>query len=129
MKRRFLLSALALALLAPASVQAQQLLGSYNAFIGQQDLYNSNGVRLSTPAQVLRQDRANYHRFGISQYGDQWDPYFGDINARARLEQMVNNGYMPPHVANAIMRGNMHVIVNIYGQNGYMQYIEVILPG
>lgn len=126
MKRLFLI--LALILVAPV-VQAQQLLGSYNATIGMQDLYNSNGVRLSTPAQVLRQDRANYHRFGISQYGDQWDPFFADINARARLEQMVNNQGLPPYVTNAIMSGNVHVIVHVYGQNGWMQYVEIVLPG
>lgn len=128
MKRRLVL-ALALAAAVPFAAQAQQLMGSYNAFIGQQDLYNSKGVRLSSPAQILRQDRANYHRFGISQYGDQWDPYFGDINNRARLEQLVNGGYLPPHVANAIMRGNLHIIVNVYGQNGWMQYVEIVLPG
>ncbi|WP_323771678.1 hypothetical protein [Antarctobacter sp.] len=127
MKR--LLLALALVLVAPLAAQAQQLMGSYNAFIGQQDLYNSNGVRLSSAAQVLRQDRANYHRFGISQYGDDWDPYFGDINNRGRLEQLVNNGGLPPYVANAIMSGNVHIVVKVYGQNGWMQYIEIIVPG
>ncbi|ASP18951.1 hypothetical protein [Antarctobacter heliothermus] len=127
MKR--LLLALTLVLVAPLAAQAQQLMGSYNAFIGQQDLFNSNGGRLSSAAQVLRQDRANYHRFGISQYGDDWDPYFGDINNRGRLEQLVNNGGLPPYVANAIMGGNVHIVVNVYGQNGWMQYVEIIVPG
>lgn len=127
MKR--LILALALILAAPFAAQAQQLMGSYNAYIGQQDLYNSNGVRLSSAAQILRQDRANYHRFGISQQGDDWDPYFGDINNRARLEQMVNNGGLQPYIRNAIMGGNVFVVINVYGQNGRMQYLEVIVPG
>ncbi len=119
---------LALILAAPIA-QAQQLIGSYNAFIGTQDLHNSNGVRLSSPAQVLRQDRANYHRFGISQYGDQWDPYFGDSNARARLEQLLNSSNLAPHVHNSIMQGNLHVIVNVYGQGNWISFVEVVVPG
>ncbi|MGP6087376.1 hypothetical protein [Antarctobacter jejuensis] len=125
--KRFLII-LALLLAAPVA-QAQQLMGSYSAYIGNQDLYNSNGVRLSSPAQVLRQDRANYHRFGISQYGDEWDPYFGDINTRARLEQLVNSSNLTPYVRNSIMQGNVHIIVNVYGQGGWISFVEIVVPG
>ena len=97
---------------------AQQLLGSYSAYIGMQDLYNSKGVRLSAPWQVLRQDRANYHRFGISQPGDEWDPFFGDYDNRAAMEQMVMHGSINPKAARDIMKGGALVYVEIWGENG-----------
>lgn len=122
MKHIFL--TLALLLLAPIA-HAQQLLGSYNAYIGNQDLYNSKGVRLMEPAQVLRQERANYHRFGISQYGDEWDPLFGNINNRAVLENTIRNSYIPPHIRDMILRGGATIHVDVWGTNGLIQTIDV----
>jgi hypothetical protein len=104
---------------------AQDVLGSYAAYIGQQDLYNSNGARLSAPWQVLRQDRANFHRFGISQTGDEWDPFFGDANNREAMERMVMQGYMDPIAARDIMAGGATVVVTIYGTGKSGQYVNV----
>jgi len=101
---------------APAVLSAQDLIGSYVAYIGQQDLYNSKGARLSAPWQVLRQDRANYHRFGISQPGDEWDPFFGAIDNRAAMERMIMNGYINPQAARDVMNGGAMVTVEIYGR-------------
>jgi hypothetical protein len=104
---------------------AQEIIGSYTAEIGRADLFNSEGQRLTAPWQVLRQDRANYHRFGISQAGDQWDPLFADANNRAAMEQMVMNGYMDPQAARDIMAGGATVIVTIYGSGGIGTYVNV----
>jgi len=101
---------------APVALSAQDLIGSYVAYIGQQDLYNSKGARLSAPWQVLRQDRANYHRFGISQPGDEWDPFFGVIDNRAAMERMIMNGYINPQAARDVMNGGAMVTVEIYGR-------------
>ncbi|AHM03914.1 hypothetical protein roselon_01532 [Roseibacterium elongatum DSM 19469] len=51
-----LVTALAVALsgLAAAPAVAQQFLGQYTAYIGGQDLYNSNGLRLTEHWQILR---------------------------------------------------------------------------
>ncbi len=118
--------ALALALfLLPPVAQAQQLIGSYVAYIGNQDLYNSRGQRLTEPWQVLRQDRANYHRFGISQYGDEWDPFFGEIDNRAAMERMIMNGYIDPSAGRILTQGGATIFVRIYGSNGWGQSIEV----
>lgn len=100
----------------PAAVSAQELIGSYVAYIGQQDLYNSKGARLSAPWQVLRQDRANFHRFRISQPGDEWDPFFGAIDNRAAMERMIMKGYINPQAARNVMNGGAMVIVEIYGR-------------
>ncbi len=118
------LAALAASTLSTAAT-AQEVIGTYTAEIGRDDLFNSEGQRLSAPWQVLRQDRANYHRFGISQPGDQWDPLFADANNRAAMEQMVMNGYMDPQAARDIMAGGATVVVTIYGSGGIGTYVNV----
>ncbi|GAB4300288.1 MAG: hypothetical protein Kow0058_15680 [Roseovarius sp.] len=116
------LAALA-AWVAPAA--GQELIGSYRAFIGTQDLYNSKGARLTEPWQVLRQDRANVHRFGISQPGDEWDPFFGSIDNRAAMERMIMNGRIDPAARRALLQGGATVYVRIYGAGGIGNAIEV----
>ena len=108
-----------------APLSAQDLLGQYTAFIANDDLYNSSGARLSEPWQVLRQDRANYHRFGIRQPGDQWDPWFGDLDNRAAMERMVMQGRIDPVARRNILNGGAMVQVFIYGRNGVGTYVDV----
>lgn len=122
------LAAMVLALgltLASGVAQAQEVIGSYAAFIGRADLFNSNGERLTEPWQVLRQDRANYHRFGISQPGDEWDPLFDDAGNRAAMEQMIMRGRMDPQARRNIMAGGAVVYVTIYGRGNVGTYVEV----
>ncbi|HHS93819.1 MAG TPA: hypothetical protein ENK63_00535 [Rhodobacterales bacterium] len=105
--------------------QAQELIGSYWAYIGTQDLYNSKGARLTAPWQVLRQDRANVHRFGIRQPGDEWDRFFGSYENRAAMEQMIMNGGIDPSARRILMRGGATVFVRIYGHDNIGTSIRV----
>lgn len=67
-------AALALGMaLASQTAVAQEQIGAFTVFIGKSDLTDEKGAALSEPWKVLRRDRANYHRFGVSQSGDQWD--------------------------------------------------------
>ncbi|SOC12233.1 hypothetical protein SAMN05877809_10635 [Rhodobacter sp. JA431] len=104
---------------------AQEVVGAYVAYIGTDDLFNSRGQRLSAPWQVLRQDRANFHKFGLSQPGDEWDPFFGDVNNRAAMERMVMNGSIEPAAARKIMAGGATVFVRIYGYGSRGDYVRV----
>jgi hypothetical protein len=104
---------------------AQEIVGSYVAYIGQDDLYNSKGDRLTEPWQVLRQDRANYHRYGISQRGDEWDSFFGSIENRGIMERMVMNGSIDPQAARNLVRGGATVFVRIYGRGSRGDYVRV----
>ncbi|MFD2174134.1 hypothetical protein [Rhodobacter lacus] len=63
---------------------------------------------------MLRQDRANFHTFGIAQRGDEWYPLFSDAKTRALMEQMVRNGTMEPAAARDIMAGGACVFVQIF---------------
>jgi hypothetical protein len=107
------------------AAQAQEVVGSYAAYIGEDDLYNSQGERLTQPWQVLRQDRANYHKFKIRQRGDEGDPFFSDVNNRAAMERMVMNGSIDRAAARDLLRGGATVYVTIYGHGGRGDHVEV----
>lgn len=113
----------------PIPAAAQDLVGSYVAYIGTADLYNSKGARLTEPWQVLRQDRANVHRFGVSQAGDEWDPFFGSIDNRAIMERMVMNGTIDPGAARTLVNGGATVFVRIFGQGNRGDFIRVTVSG
>jgi hypothetical protein len=121
------LRAVILALLLPAlPAAADGVIASYGAYIDVDDLYNSDGERLSAPWQVLRQDRANYHRYGIAQPGDEWDPVFHDLDARAALERLLRQGSISPAAARIIMRGDALVYVTIWGNGLNATWVDVI---
>lgn len=111
--------------LAGGMAAAQQVLGGYAAWIGTDDLYNSNGQRLSEPWQVIRQDRANYHRFRIRQAGDEGDPFFADANNRAALESLIRRGHIDRSAANAILRGNVMIHVTVIGSARGIDRVDV----
>ena len=122
MMKHFLI---ALATLAAVPAAAEQMVGQYTAFIGQDDLYNSKGKRLTEPWQILRQDRANYHRFGVSQPGDEWDPYFGNADNRGTMERMVMNGRLDPRAVRTVVNGGAMVVVRMYGEGYIGRRVEV----
>ena len=103
------------ALAGTTAASADQYLGSYVARISNQDHYASDGYALDTAAQMVRQDRANWHKFGYGDPDDQDDPWFGSTDSRARLERMLNKGgAMNGAVRNAIANGEPLVQVDVY---------------
>jgi len=113
------------ALCAAPAARAQELLGSYVAHIGAADLRNSSGARLWQPWQILRQDRANFHRFGIRDAGDEGDPFFADIGNRAAMERMIRDGWIDPDAARRIVKGGVTVYVSVYGYGARGDMITV----
>lgn len=100
-----------LPLLLTLSLPAFALDCSYQTYIHEDDLYNSSGKKLTNIGQVLRQDRANTHDFGISDDKD----YCGyDKPAqRAKLERIINASTIKSTTKRRIMGGNVNVEVNI----------------
>jgi len=116
---------LSVAMAAPAA--AQQLLAVYAAYIGRADLYNSQGQRLSEPWQILRQDRANFHRFGIRQFQDEWDPIFHSMDARAQFERLIRAGRIAPSARRLILQGDAMVYVEVYGWGNRLHSVNVLV--
>ncbi|WP_190292763.1 hypothetical protein [Roseibium aggregatum] len=116
--RNLTATAIVAAGLAGAGVPGAQaqgpLLETYVAFLGPADHYNSRGARLSEPWQIIRQDRANFHKFGIRDRGDESDRFFASIANRGRMERMILNGYIDPNAAWRIVNDNVWIRVEVY---------------
>src|SRR5262245_36031063 len=77
--------------------QGDVLLDQYIAYIGDFDLMNSNGKRLTQPWAIIRQDRANYHRFHQRDGAlDEGDSFFGSTANRETMERLLRNGSISP---------------------------------
>lgn len=122
---RLLIAILASFFIFVAQSHSEQLIESYGAYIGDDDLYNSKGARLSRAWQIVRQDRANFHRFGRTQPGDEGDNYFGSIDNRAALENMIRRGVMSAQTAQRIEQGYVQIFVDIYGVGDRVDYINI----
>jgi hypothetical protein len=120
MLRRFIFAfAVSMSVYAPTFSHAQQLIGSYVALLSEADHFNSNGQRLTSAAAIIRQDRANFHRYGIRDPEDEGDTFFADEGNRAALEQMLERGRADPGVISRIVNGTPIIRVDIYrGING-----------
>lgn len=103
----------------------EYLIGVYTAFIGEHDLYNSRGQRLRQPWQIIRQDRANFHRFGIRDPGDSTDPFFASAENRAAMETMLARGSISRRAASDIVQGHVWVHVEIHGRGGVGRSVHV----
>ena len=97
--------------------QAQELVESYVAFLSNADHFNSRGQRLTSAAAIIRQDRANYHRFGRGDAGDEGDIFFADAGNRDALERMLERGHASPGVISQIINSTCTVRVDIYRSN------------
>jgi len=86
----------------------------YYARLSEADHYNSNGERLTTVAGIIRQDRANFHRFGVRDPEDSNDEFFASADNRARLERMLLHTRTSRRVSYAILHGEPLVRVEIY---------------
>ncbi len=131
MLKGFAVAVVLTAAIVPASAQSSitrsggaNLLDSYIAYIGEDDLYNSEGARLGQPWQVIRQDRANYHRFGIRDRLDESDSFFAGADNRAAMERMLANGTITGSARRAILGGGAVIQVDIYRGNG-RDWVEV----
>ena len=117
------LSFAALTLATPAA--AQELMTSYTALLSERDHFNSNGQRLTTAAAIIRQDRANYHRFGRRDPADGWDAVFASVEARTRMEALLNKGSSAASAIQAIVNGTPFVTVEVWGYGGRIDYVNV----
>lgn len=95
-------------------------IGSYTARLGYEDHYNSRGLPLGSVADILQQDRANYHRYGIRDPEDTGDSYFINRYRRSRMKRMLRRGEVDPTIVSEILNETPVVKVNIYSN-----YIEV----
>lgn len=120
---RGLLILLLVALSAPALAQGR-VVADYTARISPQDQVNSQGMRLETVGAILRQDRANYHRFDQPDAEDEADAHFDDAYERRRFERLLSRGLVRPDTAREIINGTPLVRVRVFATRAYVEIIE-----
>ncbi|MBB1250901.1 hypothetical protein H2O14_21255 [Rhizobium sp. G21] len=108
------------------AARADDVLDEYNAYIGEDDLYNSNGERLREPWQIIRQDRANFHKYRVRQSGDESDSYFSSVDNRAAAERMVRSGTITREARRLLLNGDVMINVKVMeGDDGVYLKINV----
>ena len=105
-----------------------RVLNEYTARLSEQDHFSSDGVRLTSPAAIIRQDRANYFKFHRADPEDESDRYFDTAEHRERLEQMLEHGHTDRHAYRAIVDGTPLIHVVVY-REGDAVYIDVKVIG
>ena len=107
---------------------------NYIADIQEQDLYSSKGLRLSKAEQVLRQDRANVHKFGLGGEMDTRDGFFGKSANRALLEKAQYVTYCNTNLSELkrnILQGRVPGFVDVMvfkmlGTGRYVVFLNVV---
>ncbi|UJW84650.1 hypothetical protein [Devosia sp. SL43] len=129
--------ALAFAIFAAAQpAMAQSPIDSYCAQISDNDKFASDGYALSDAGSILRQDRANFHRFGTPDAEDYGDSTFDSSSAREKIPAMLDAGEIEPGLARDIVRGYPYVCVDVYprfltvyyGQPSEPEYDDIGYP-
>ncbi len=119
-----------LAFVGTASVLRAQgrVINEYIARLSEHDHFASDGVRLTSPAEIIRQDRANFYKFHKADDEDEADRYFDTAGHRERLEQMLERGHTDRRAYRAIVDGTPLIHVTVY-REGEGVYIDVKVIG
>ncbi|AZO05915.1 MULTISPECIES: hypothetical protein [unclassified Mesorhizobium] len=113
------------ATLVAGSARADDMLGSYVARISDRDHRASDGYPLSSAAQMVRQDRANWHKFHRRDSDDQGDPWFRSDGSRADLQRMLERGgAMSSATRRAIVNGEPLIEVDVYSDSVRVSIVE-----
>lgn len=122
----FTTAALAAVLLTPLPkpAHADDQVTAFYIELGREDFFNSRGTALRDVAAVIRQDRANFHRFGIRHPGDQSDRFFGNVGFRQAIPSLVNAGNLDSYLRGTIGAGwkgyNSGWLIQLCGASGQL---------
>ncbi|WP_425416496.1 hypothetical protein [Oricola indica] len=116
-------------MITPSISISDELISKYNAYINEADLYSSSGTRLTKAWQIIRQDRANFHRFDIRDEYDESDSFFNSLANRSAAERMLREGELNPMAVRMIVDGYVLIQVSIYGTNNVGNRLAVTVLG
>jgi len=106
-----------LLLLSITNSNGQDYSALYEARLSAQDHTSSDGSKLTDVASILRQDRANYHKFKKRDSDDQSDAFFSSAKNRELIDSYFKNVYsdnpMSPKDKQAILNGTPLVRVSL----------------
>ncbi|RUY25404.1 hypothetical protein EN978_18930 [Mesorhizobium sp. M7A.F.Ca.US.001.04.1.1] len=112
-------------LLGAVAAHADDMLGSYVARISDRDHQASDGYALDNAAQMVRQDRANWHKFHRRDSDDEADGWFRTNDQRADLQRMLERGgAMSSSTKRAIVNGEPLIQVDVYENSVRVSILE-----
>ncbi|MER9745962.1 hypothetical protein [Mesorhizobium sp. M0140] len=112
-------------LLGVLAAHADDMLGSYVARISDRDHQASDGYALDNAAQMVRQDRANWHKFHRRDSDDEGDGWFRTNGQRADLQRMLERGgAMSSSTKRAIVNGEPLIQVDVYENSVRVSILE-----
>ena len=76
-------------------------------------------------AAIIRQDRANFHKFRIRDEEDEADSFFSSVKNRENLEGMLRRRKLSAGVAAAVINGNPLVQVEVVQTDNGFTYIRL----
>jgi uncharacterized protein (DUF2147 family) len=125
------LIATTLLLLSIETSKAQDYSALYEARLSAQDHTSSDGSKLTDVASILRQDRANYHKFKKRDAEDQTDAFFSSAKHRELIDSYFKNVYsdnpMNAKDKQAILNGTPLVRVSLVDSfDGKFLSVEVL---
>lgn len=94
-----------------ASAYPDTPLAVYRTRLSEHDHLSSSGQRLTAVPDILRQDRANFHRFRQADPEDQDDPIFNDARTRKYFDAVE---FRTGSVSDAVVQGTPLVEVAVY---------------
>lgn len=97
-----------------SAVQADELEEEYQARLSAFDHYSSSDQKLDSVAAIIRQDRANYHKFKVRDEEDQGDGFFSSAGNREALEGMLEKTRFTKAERNLILTGTPLINVRIF---------------
>ena len=106
---------------AQARKERRELLEVYTARLSSRDHFSSKGERLRKVAEIIRQDRANFHKYDRRDLEDEGDGYFDSADNRAALERMLERGSCSASARRSIVNGTPLIRVKVY--TGYIQVV------
>ena len=116
-----------------SGLSAQDYSANYVARLSSKDHHNSSGAKLTSVAAILRQDRANYHKYNKRDKEDQTDQFFTIAKNRGMLEKYFNSVYkerpMSQRDKNAILNGNPLVRVSLVDGIQGKKYLSLKIIG
>ena len=118
---RFLLVVLLVVSFAAPISAADEI--SYTAYLSKKDRYNSNGERLTSVADILRQDRANFHKGRRDPADGDDGGIFATAAGRAQFSSysIVLEALDAADLINGVQKG---IMVRVVGQKIYVSGAE-----
>lgn len=98
-------------------------IATYRARLSSADHFNGRGVQLTGAADIIAQDRANYHRFKKRDYDDGWDSVFSAKAQRLRMRQLLA-GQITPALKRKIVYGRPLVEVKVWSDYATVRVLD-----